>query len=181
MAILPMLQDPDAAIARFREAYRKAKDDAGRASAVSTLALERHDKILKVIVQTLAQDESVPVKEACVQALSQYGDSNDAAQALVDLLAKIKKSKNRDALSGVAEKAIEAFSMMNRKVTRPRIKVIHDYLDDSTLSLVVRAVQAAGRIRDTSSIPALLDLMRTTQREIKKFIQQSDIKEAAGA
>lgn len=178
LALALLAQDPDQAISKFRES--KSADEAARASAVSTLALCRHEKVLKVLIQTLAQEESALVREACVQALQQYADSEDAAQALVDQLTKIRKSKHRDSLSGLAEKCIEAFSMLHRSVTRKRVAVIHDYFDDSNLALVVRAVQATGRIRDKSSIPALLELMRTTQREIKQLIQKERALDAAG-
>lgn len=180
VALLVLLQDPDLELARFRESNRRAKDDAGRASAIATLALLKHERTIKPLAETLSKDDSVAVKEACVQALSQYSDSKDAAAVLVEFLAAVRKSRHRGKLAPVAEKAIEALSMMHRDVARSHVEAVHGFLKETNLALVVRAVQALGRIRHKSSIPELLELMRTTQREIKQLIQTSQMKEAAG-
>lgn len=182
LVVLLLAQDGeiDQALARFREAYRNAKDDAGKASAVSNLALTRHDRVLKELIPIFKATQSVPVKEACIQAIARYSDSADAAAALADFLDTVRKSRERSRLTGVTEKCLEGLSMLERNVSRPHVEKVHAYLRDPDLGVVVKAIHAVGRIRDKSSIPELLELMRTAQEEMKLKLNELPDKDKAG-
>jgi HEAT repeat protein len=168
-------KDVEQALKTFESAWKKcARDEGGRANAITPLTMYKHDSILDSLLRKLESEKSGNVKEALVKAIGFYTESEKAAEALFDQLDKNKKTPN------VMQAAFQGIGSLKPKLSRPHVDDVHEYVKTKDMSVAVPAVRALGCIRHKSSIPILIERLKRAQQDMREYIQGANLPNCDG-
>ncbi len=151
-AAAPGPQDPDvqAALDRFRKAYKGGEDE--RAAAVSALGAVKDRKILLTLAAVL-DDNAPSVRIEAVSALAGYEKNREAAQAVARALAAPKK---QPAVQAACLDALGKIRDWNSA------SAAADHFGDPEVRGVAAALKAAGKIRNPALVEPLIKFLRNT-------------------
>ncbi len=143
-------REAQAAIERFRKAYKGPEDDL--AAAVTILGKVRHRKVMEVLAKVI--DEPFPsVRIEAASALAAYEKDRDAAQAVSRALASSRK------WPPVQIACLDALGGIRDWNSAP---VVIKHFKSPELKVVAAALRAAGKIKNPVFVEALIGFLRDT-------------------
>lgn len=185
--MLLLLQDSaDEAIKSYEKAFAKARTDNERAQALSHLSAVTDKRVLKIARDLLARNQGKLTRLMCVNLLKNFPEEPEAADAVAQTLKseydRSLPARDDNLICG----ALEALSGMSRPLARKHVERINAFLRDAqkakvTIPTSVRAIEAAVRTRDASSVEPLIDLITALQTDLKGWIQKEYLKSNSGA
>lgn len=148
-----------AALDQFKTDY-KAKEAAGRASAVAALAGTQHDKVYARLGALLAVDEP-EVRIAAAKGLG-TAKAENARKPMAHLLNGIApNAKNPMVVAAI----LEALGKLKQEAALPEIE---KHLKAKNLPEGKAAVDAVGEIKSRNSLPALIALLKWLEEGAKE-------------
>jgi HEAT repeat protein len=143
-------QDAQAALERFRKAYKGGDEE--RAAAVGLLATVKDRKILEALSRVL-DDPAPSVRTEAVSALAAYEKDAEAAQAVSRVLAASKKWPD------VQVACLDALGRIRDWNSAP---AVIEQFGSVEVRAVGAALKAAGKIRNPAFVEPLIKFLRNT-------------------
>ena len=148
-------KEADEAIERYKAAIKGAAA-AGRASAVTELSKTPHEKTLTRLAGVL-NGEEMPVRIAAAKGIGNYTDyKKKASGILTGALAGCTKD--------TADLAAAILEGLGKLGDESALGTIHSRFDDKDAKIAKAALAAAGEIKKSSSIDAIIELMKKYEK-----------------
>lgn len=156
--LLPLQEDPDAAVEAFQKAFREAADDDSRILAVETLAKAQPAKGVAKLAPLLGAGSS-RVRGAAAKALGEFADHRKpASTALLNGLAV--NTKDTPVLDAIFQ-ALVRLQEPTSALGLPR------FFDDKDFSLAKGSVTAVGKLGHSGAVDALIAVLARTEKLLK--------------
>ena len=154
--------NPDVVIKEFKVAYNKAgKDDRARASAVRDLGRAPHAKTLSTLgTVLLGSGGQTEVQDVRIAAAETIGDKFAAIPNAWSPLATCARVRDRK----IAEVRIQSVKAMGKLADPKSLRALQEFIDDKPFEMAAEAVDALAVVRDKSSVPMLIKLLREVER-----------------
>lgn len=150
-AALPQGQEVQAALERFRKAYKGTDEE--RAAAVVHLAAAKDRKLKETLVQVLLEDLAPSVRIEAAGALGAYEKDPEAAKAVARALAGSRKWPE------VQVACLDALGRIRDWNSAP---AVIEQFESPEVRVVGAALKAAGKIRNPVFVEPLIRFLRNT-------------------
>jgi len=152
----------DQALKEFKEAYAKAGQSApARAEAARALGKAPHARTMRTLGVLLQGDGSgQETSEVRIAAAETIGKSFAAIPGAASPLAAVARLRDRK-ITDVRVASAKALGDLGR---REGLSTLQGLADDKPFEIAREAVDGLGKIRDRSSVPLLIKLLREVER-----------------
>lgn len=157
---LLLQDDPSAAALETFKAEYKAKDVSARAQAVTTLAATQHDKVYAKLGQLLTVDEK-DVRIAAAKGLGACTAEKKIKPLNYLLAATTPNLKEPAVLAAI----LEALGKLKQEAALPEVE---KHFRSKQTPVAQAAIQAAGEIKSSRSVPGLINLLRWLEESAKE-------------